>query len=222
MKTELHAHTSETSPCANISAGRLVRMYEDKEYDAVVITDHYSKWVMERNSIIKPQEFTEFFLEGYHKAYMYAQNHNCNIKILPGAEVSLLESPNDYLLYGADEEFFWQNPLLFKMPLKKLYKLCHKNGILLVQAHPFRAYCTPADAHFLDGAEVYNGNLRHNSNNNKAREWAAENGLIMTSGSDFHEEEDLARGGIITEENFNSVHELAQILEEGSYSIITS
>lgn len=221
MKTELHAHTSETSPCANISARKLVMMYEDKGYDAVVITDHYSKWVMDSNHITKPQEFTEFFLNGYRCALNYAQNHEYNIKILLGAEVSLLESPNDYLLYGTDEEFFNQNPLLFKMSLKKLYKLCHKNGILLVQAHPYRAYCTPSDVHFLDGVEVYNGNPRHNSNNNKAYKWAEENGLIMTSGSDFHEEEDLARGGIITENNFNSIHELTEILKMSRYKIIS-
>lgn len=220
MKVELHAHTSETSPCGNISARKLVTMYEEKGYDAVVITDHYSKWVMDSNHITKPWEFTEFFLNGYHSALNYAQSHKCNIKILLGAEVSLLESPNDYLLYGTDEEFFNQNPLLFKMPLKKLYKLCHKNGILLVQAHPCRAYCTPADAHFLDGIEVYNGNPRHNSNNNKAYKLAEENGLIMTSGSDFHEEEDLARGGIIAEDDFNSIHELTEILKMGKYRII--
>lgn len=220
MKTELHVHTSETSPCSNISAKRLVEMYEAAGYDAVVITDHYSKWVMQHNNIINPLEFTEFFLGGYKLALEYSQKNNCHIKVLPGAEVNLLESPNDYLLYGADTEFFFQNPLLFKLPLKKLYKLCHKNGILLVQAHPNRAYCTPADPHFLDGAEVYNGNIRHNSNNRKTFRWAEENNLVMTSGSDFHEEEDLAKGGIITDNAFNSIKELAEILKFGNYSLI--
>ncbi len=220
MKVELHAHTSQTSPCSNISAGRLVKMYEEKGYGAVVITDHYSKWVMERNNITSPKEFTEFFLDGYRCALKYSQEHNCHIKVLPGAEVNLLESPDDYLLYGAGTGFFRQNPLLFRLPLEGLYKLCHKNGILLVQAHPNRAYCTPADPCFLDGAEVYNGNMRHNSNNGKTYKWAEENNLVMTSGSDFHEEEDLAKGGIITEEDFNSIKELAEILKAGSYSLI--
>ena len=68
LKTELHAPTSETSPCANISARKLVEMYEAAGYDAVVITDHYSKWVMEHNNITDPLEFTEFFLNGYQHA----------------------------------------------------------------------------------------------------------------------------------------------------------
>lgn len=33
----------------------------------------------------------------------------------------------------------------------------------------------------------------------KTYAWAYEHDLIMTSGSDFHEKEDLALGGIITE-----------------------
>jgi len=222
MKIELHAHTSETSPCSNIAAGKLVRLYEGCGYGAVVITDHYSKWVMERNNITDLQEFTGFFLGGYYSALKYAKEHNNNIKILPGAEVNLDNTPNDYLLYGADEDFFYKNPGLFKLSLKRLYKLCHKNGILLVQAHPYRAYCIPSDTSFLDGAEVYNGNMRHNSNNKKAYKWAKENQLIMTSGSDFHEEEDLARGGIETDTLPSSIKELVQILKSGSYKPVTS
>ena len=220
MKVELHVHTSETSPCSHINAARLVQMYEDAGYDAVVITDHYSKWVMEHNNIKDPQEFTEFFLKGYKSALLYAQNGNHTIKVLPGAEVNLLESPNDYLLYGADKEFFYNNPLLFQMSLAELYNLCHNNGILLIQAHPSRAYCTPADTHLIDGAEVYNGNPRHNSNNSKTYKWALENNMLMVSGSDFHEEEDLAKGGIITEASFSSIKELVEIIKSGNYSII--
>lgn len=220
MKVELHAHTSETSPCAHINAGRLVQMYEAAGYDAVVITDHYSKWVMEHNNIKDPQEFTEFFLKGYENALLYLNNGSHTIKVLLGAEVNLLESPNDYLLYGADKEFFYNNPLLFQMPLSRLYKLCHNNGIMLIQAHPCRAYCTPADINLIDGAEVYNGNPRHNSNNDKTYKWALENNIVMVSGSDFHEEEDLAKGGIITRKDFSSIKELVEIIKSGGYSII--
>lgn len=220
MKVELHAHTSETSPCGRVSAKKLVKMYKDTEYDAIVITDHYSKWVMELNSIREPEELTEFFLEGYRCASRYAQDSG-GIKVLLGAEVSLLESPNDYLLYGTDEEFFLKNHMLFEMTLSKLYTLCYKNNILLVQAHPYRAYCTPANTHFLDGVEVHNGNPRHDSNNDKAYKWAEKNKLLKTSGSDFHREEDVAKGGIVTEDSFDSIHELTEILKSGRYSIIS-
>lgn len=220
MKVELHAHTSETSPCSHITASHLVQMYSNCGYDAIVITDHYSKWVMDYNKIENPDDFTNFFLGGYKSALKYSQNPGCGLNVLLGAEISLLESPNDYLLYGTDIDFFFKNPLLFKLSLKELFSLCRKNNILLVQAHPNRAYCTPAKPDLLDGAEVYNGNMRHNSNNDKTLLWAHQNNLIMTSGSDFHEEEDLARGGIITNNSFKTIHELTEILSNGSYEII--
>ena len=44
--------------------------------------------------------------------------------------------------------------------------------------------------------------------------------MIMVSGSDFHEKEDLAKGGIITETSFSSIKELVEIIKAGNYNII--
>jgi len=65
-----------------------------------------------------------------------------------------------------------------------------------MQAHPFRPYITAANPKNIHGVEVFNGNLRHDSRNALAEEFAKNNGLIMVSGSDFHEYEDLNNGGI--------------------------
>ena len=43
MKIEMHAHTSEASPCANVSATKIPALYQKAGYDAIVITDHYCK-----------------------------------------------------------------------------------------------------------------------------------------------------------------------------------
>ena len=48
----------------------------------------------------------------------------------------------------------------------------------------------------LDGVEVMNGNPRHNSHNEDAASFCRANGLVGLSGSDFHEWEDLAIGGL--------------------------
>ncbi len=218
MKTELHAHTSESSPCSHVDAVQMIKMYKNCGYDAVVITDHYSKWTMEKSKSADKTSYEKYFFKGYERASKYAKK--IGFTVLLGAEISLLESPNDYLLYGADMDFFHKNPLLFSLTLKKLYSLCVKNNILLVQAHPCRAYCTPSDAKLLDGAEVYNANMRHNNNNNEAFKWAENNNLIMVSGSDFHEKEDLALGGIITDTDFSNMTELINILRSGKYTLI--
>ena len=40
-KYELHAHTSNCDIVAKLSGADLVRLYHDKGYSGIVITDHY-------------------------------------------------------------------------------------------------------------------------------------------------------------------------------------
>lgn len=218
IKIEMHTHTSESSPCAHVSAANMVSMYQAAGYDAVVITDHYCKWVMEQSGASTPEEYVEYFLSGYHAALTAAKN--LSFTVLFGAEINLLESPNDYLLYGASEDFFRKHLSLYELSLAELSSLCHKNNILLFQAHPYRTYCTPSDAALLDGTEYYNGNPRHNNQNEKATEWAKANKLLASSGSDFHEKEDLAKGGILTTERIQTTEQLRDLLKSGNYTLI--
>ncbi len=222
MKIELHAHTCQVSPCSHVRAQRMIDLYTEKGYGAVVVTDHYGKWIMDRAKISDADEFTEYFLGGFRAAKRRALHTNGAVAALLGAEINLLEGPNDYLLYGVEEDFFYENPLLFRLSLKKLRLLCEKEGAILVQAHPYRGYCSPADPLLLDGLEAYNGNPRQKNNNDMAYEMASQYGLIMTSGSDFHEEEDAARGGIETKASIFDSQGLARTLRDGKYSLITS
>ena len=217
MKIEMHTHTKESSPCAHIDAAQMVRMYTNEGYDAVVITDHYNKWSMEQMGAVSSDEYSDYVLSGFYAAKKAASD---NLIILPGIEVTLLESPNDYLLYGIKPDFLYNNPYLYKLTLRELYSLCHKNDILLVQAHPCRAYCSPAPFELLDGIEVYNGNPRHNSNNDKTYNMAVNSDLILTSGSDFHQTEDLAHGGIITNSEIYDIKDLTNVLKSSDYSLI--
>ena len=77
--------------------------------------------------------------------------------------------------------------------------------------------CPPA---LLDGVEIYNGNKRHDSHNDEAEAFCRENGLIGLSGSDFHEWEDLARGGLALEEAVFSVAELLRLLRAGRFTVL--
>lgn len=217
MKIEMHTHTAESSPCASVPGAQIPSLYQSAGYDAVVITDHYSQWVWDQSGAATPEEYVEYFLQGYHTVKKAAP---AGFSVFLGAEVNLTESPNDYLLYGVTEDFFRQNLLLHRLALQELYDLCHANRILLFQAHPYRTYCTAADARFLDGAESYNGNPRHNNQNERADNWVRTNHLIPSSGSDFHETEDLAKGGIETSENIQSIHTLCDVLQCGQYTLI--
>lgn len=220
MKIEMHTHTSESSPCARVSARQMVSLYQKVGYDAVVITDHFNKWAYEQSHTRSLEEYVEYVLTGYHTACEAAKN--TSLLVLPGMEVGLLESPNDFLLYGMSEDFFREHPTLFTLSLKELSALCREHDILLFQAHPFRSYCSPSDPALLDGGEVFNGNPRHNNKNDQAEEWIRQNRLLTSSGSDFHEEEDLATGGIITSRQISNIRDLCMMLQDGDYQLLNS
>lgn len=219
MKIEMHAHTSEASPCANVSADSIPSLYRQAGYDAIVITDHYCKWAQERSGTGTADIYAQYFLNGYRTAK--AAGDRIGFTVLLGAEVNLPGSPNDYLLYGITEEFILAHPSIHEMTLAGLHALCREHDILLLQAHPYRTYCTPADPADLDGAESYNGNPRHNNRNELARQWTEKFHMIQSSGSDFHEMEDVAKGGIETTATVTCTHDLYDVLRSGNYKLLT-
>ena len=206
MKIEMHTHTSEASPCANVSAKEIPSLYRQAGYDAIVITDHYCKWAQERSGAQTADAYAQYFLNGYRTAK--AAGDQIGFPVLLGAEANLPGSPNDYLLYGITEEFILKHPNLHEMILEELYALCRKEHILLLQA-------------YLDGAESYNGNPRHNNQNKLAAEWTGKHHMIQSSGSDFHELEDVAKGGIETSTPVTDTRALYQVLRSGNYKLLT-
>ena len=215
MKIELHAHTKEVSPCAHVGAADVVRAYKQAGYDAIVITDHFNWYVLDAANTDDTVKRVDHYLTGYRLAGQ--EGEKCGIKVILGVEVALRNcGPEDYLIYGATEKMLYDNPFLYDLSLKDLRKVCNKYNALLFQAHPFREYLKPADPALLDGVEVNNGNPRHNSHNDLAVEWAKKYNLIAGSGSDFHQSQDIARGGIIT--NVNA--DIKDILKSGQYELI--
>ena len=115
-------------------------------------------------------------------------------------EIHFYCNPNDYLVYGITEEFLRSHGDLMAMTPKEFSKLAHENGLVFIQAHPFRRDSIVTDWKILDGYEIFNGNPRHYSCNPMAERWADyHNKTIVTSGSDFHEIEDACHGGVYFE-----------------------
>ena len=109
---------------------------------------------------------------------------------------------------------------MYELSLIELRERCKDKGILLFQAHPGRNGHRMVDAKLLDGAEVYNGNPRHINNNGLVYKWAKEKNLMFSSGSDYHQKEDLGTGGIITDFDVKSSKELAEVLRSGAYKLL--
>lgn len=194
---EMHTHTRETSRCAAVDAHEVVREYINAGYDGIVITDHMSPSTFARfkGTNMSWKEKVDLFLSGYHEALEAADGR---INILLGMELRF-DAPdniNDYLVYGLTEEFLYEHPDILNMKLRDFSILAHENKMLIYQAHPFRYGMKVVDPKYLNGVEVYNGNPRHRSNNSIADMWAKKHDLLRSSGSDYHEENDVGRGGM--------------------------
>lgn len=217
---EMHLHTKETSNCANVPAKVLIEEYIKAGYDGIVVTDHLSPstYMKYKRELLPWKKKVDFFLRGY-KEVLKASNGR--IPVLLGMELRFRtsEGDNDYLVYGINEDFLYNTPKLLEMNIKSFYELAQKNGFLVFQAHPFRVGMKVTNPKFLDGVEIFNGNPRHNSSNDIASAWAKKYDLMVTSGSDYHEIEDLGSGGIYFNKKISDNKTLLEELRKQDYEL---
>lgn len=219
-KLDMHVHTSDVSSCGMVPSYEVVELYKSVGYNGIVITDHFYRDYFEKLKHLSWFEQIDNYLLGYKSALKYAIDIKLNI--LLGIEMRFDESDKDYLVYGVDEQFLKENERLYEFTLKEFKELIQDKDILIFQAHPYRNQICPSPAELLHGVEVFNGNPRHNSQNALAFQFAEKNHLIKISGSDFHQIQDLAKGGIKIENPICTNAELIKLLKYGSYNIITS
>lgn len=219
--TELHAHTSDTSRCAGVGAKEMIALYKQAGASTVVVTDHLSPSTFEAYEAgsLSWEEKVDILLQGYRNAKAASGD---DITVLLGMELRFDRQGdnNDYLVYGVSEEFLYQNSDLLNMRLSAFSKLAHKNGLLIFQAHPFRNGMHIVNPAYLDGVEIYNACVRHNSRNPIAEKWAKLHRLLGSAGSDFHQVEDAARGGILTDRKIETNADLLEILKSGDYTFV--
>lgn len=217
-KTELHCHSSEVSPCADLTVAEVTERYIAAGYTTVVLTNHYCDSVID-NAGETWEEKIDHYLSAYHDMKEYAGDR---LNILLGCELRFTENHNDYLVYGMTEEFLRTYPELHTMKLKTFSELSRKMGFLLIQAHPFRNRMTVMPPKYLDGIEVFNGHHGHDSRNQLADALAKRYGLLRTSGSDFHHVSSVESGGILTNAPVTSMEQLVEILKSGECELICS
>lgn len=216
-KYELHCHTKEVSRCASTYAAEAVRLYKEKGYDGIVITDHFSPMTFTPATVMRPHKSVDFYTKGYKEALKAAGD---DFTVLLGMELRYYATINDYLVFGVTEDFLKSNGNLMAMYPKKFYNLAKKNNLIVVQAHPFRDWMVRINPKHLDGAEVFNGKATKEANES-TENWVKETGMkIRISGSDFHRPSQLARGGIITQTPIKTNDDLVKILNSGEYELI--
>ena len=221
FKTELHCHSKEVSECAQASARELVRLYKDAGYSTVVLTNHFATFTYNYLNSRSWQDWIDKYLSGYELLKNEAKGV---LEVLFAIEIRPIDSPNDYLLYGISERLLRESEGLYLLSVKNLSNFCRQNGVLMIQAHPFREGMQMTPNWLLDGIEVFNGSIgghyATDSNNDRAKAYAEHFKFIKTSGSDLHYSTDKILGGIKTEEKITSVNQLVDILKSGKYTLI--
>lgn len=176
FKLETHCHTSEVSGYSRLPAVQLVTQLKRSGYGGAVITDHFHHGYFDSLTGSWTQKI-DCFLSGYRAAR--EAGAQAGLHIYCGLEFRTTTSDNDYLLFGAAPELLYSTPELHRYTIPQLRALADREGLLLVQAHPFRTGLTREDPALLDGVEVFNGNARHDSHNDDALRFARENGLLF-------------------------------------------
>ena len=215
FKAELHAHTSEVSPCGHVTAPEVADRFIAEGYSSLVITNHYSPYIID-NLKGTWREKMDYYMYPY---YLMREHAGDRLHVILGCELRFEGNINDYLIYGITEEFLRENPDLHKMSLRSFAPLARENGFLVVQAHPFRNGIEIVPPELLDGMETFNGTPSYDGRNAIADAWAKRYGLIRTSGSDFHNPDQYGTGGILTSAAIRTGEELVAVLKSGDYTL---
>ena len=219
-KIETHLHTNHTSKCGWLDAAALAEGYHAAGYAAVAVTDHYNRTTFEYLNVdtAAPGDKVTPFLTGFRRMSEEAEKRG--LRVYKGAELRFDECENDYLLYGWRKDLLADPEAVFSMGIAAFAPVARAAGAVLVQAHPYRAKCTPAIACYLEGVEVCNCNPRHNSHNGMAERYARQFGLLRLSGSDCHRTEDVAQGGICTQTLPSDSMAMAHLIRARRYTLL--
>ena len=217
VRLEFHCHTAETSPCGTVPAAETVRLYKEAGYDGIFITDHFFDLVEGAPGDRPWNEAVDRLLVGYRAAKKAGDEFGLDVYL--GAEIRFPGSENDYLVLGLTEEFLYRHEWMYMLSQPEFYRLADRNGLLLVQAHPFRPPCTPADPQYLHGAEAYNGHKGMPNNNPLAEAFASEHGLIATAGSDCHYTHAVGTTAMLFPEPIRTTADVVRHLRAGTFGM---
>ncbi|MGN0458155.1 MAG: PHP domain-containing protein [Eubacterium sp.] len=215
-KYETHTHTGPVSMCGRVDVKEIVRLYLDKGFSGIVLTDHYSPLTWWNHNYFAPQNNIDFYLYSYREMKKIAPS---DFTVMFGMELRHYGTSNDYLIYGMDDKWLEKQGNLMAVWEKGVYEMMHKEGYLVYEAHPFRPGRTRCNTKYIDGVEIYNGKTEKKYND-KAEKWAKEKGLLAVSGSDFHKPEHTGRGGIITQKPITSNADLVSTLKSMDFQMI--
>ena len=207
-KTEIHAHTKPVSACSFITPEMLVDSYVSVGAHGVTVTNHLNpKWIGGDLSCL-----AEKYTADYYAAKEAAEGKD--LDIIFGVEIRFPENDNDYLIYGIAPEDTEEIISLIGEGIEGFYKKFKNKKNLILQAHPFRNGMMRAPLDSIDGIEVFNMHPHHNSRVGLAARYARDNDLIISGGSDYHDEGWHALCLLRTKDRLRDSYDVAEALRE--------
>ena len=151
FKTELHCHSKSVSACARVSNEEIIQKFTEAGYTSLVLTNHFNKGTQDFLGCANYQDFVTSYLKGYEDLKRDASG---KLNVILGMELRFNENSNDYLVFGITEELLRAHEDIFSLNPESFSKISRENGLLFIQAHPFRNTMTVINPAFLDGVEV--------------------------------------------------------------------
>lgn len=191
-----HTHTAETSKCGHLPAAEVVDRYVRHGFSGLVVTDHlHPEYLSRIDTDHDWNAVCDHYLSGYHASKK--RGDEVGFQVLLGAELRFPENDNDYLVYGIDENWLRSNPYICCMSAQEFFDKYH-NQVLIIHAHPFRKGSAPVQETAVHGAEIINGNPRHENNNDLALALCRRHPeYYRLAGSDTHRAGDEAQAGVL-------------------------
>ena len=213
MIIDMHCHSKAISRCCQRTYKENINIAKNEGIDALILTNHYAR------EYLKYYESVEELVDCYHQEYQKAKEYgeSVGVKVYYGVEITasqLQKSPDVHLLaYGVDERFLTDHPYIFDYPLGMTYETVKQYGGILVQAHPFRCVDRLVDTKYLDGVEISCHPKYNTTSQEKVKEIARENGLIITCGADYHGDTPYRPiCGLVVDELPKDINEIVKIL----------
>lgn len=217
-KYETHLHTSDSSACGESKGYEYIEGFKRLGFDGFFVTEHF---YLGNTSIPRTLPWTEWvdrYCESYYKTKKAAEGSG--LKVFFGWE-STYGTGEDFLIYGLGPDWLKNHPEITDLTQEEQYDLVHREGGLVVQAHPFR------DRYYMDEIRLHPNHCDAwevaNAGNKPwmdriAYEYALEHHMIMTCGSDLHRVKDLTEDmifGMETDEPLTCEQDYVRIIMSG-------
>ena len=211
---ETHLHTSEASACALSSGKEMAAAYKKAGYSGIFVTDHFFNGNTAISSDLTWGERVDQFCKGYVNAK--EEGDRIGLSVFFGWEYGY--KGTEFLTMGLGKEFLLSFPDILQLSIFEYFALVHENGGFIIHAHPFREafYIQKIRLfpEYVDAIEGINASHLDDSYDQKAIQFAKENNLPITAGSDAHRSSPLLGGGMLFADKIHSGSDFAIAIKE--------